>query len=282
MILLPRLRIRSRRRTSTTNKVSEESKDQEQLAGEMSFWDHLEVLRGTLFRSILYVCLAAVVCFSLKDLMFKVVFYPADADFFLYRFLHWKVNVNLINTDVVAQFFVHLKVACLVGLVLVFPLVIWEIWKFIAPALYEKEKKIVRGAFILASVLFYLGVACGYFFVLPVCLQFFMNYSVGENVTNMINLNSYISLFISMVFMIGLVFEFPSVIAVLSRFGVVTKDILRKYRKHAFVVVLILAALITPADPLSMFVLAVPLYGLYEFSITQCKNPVLEKEEDEE
>jgi sec-independent protein translocase protein TatC len=134
----------------------------------------------------------------------------------------------------------------------------------------------------LASVLFYLGVACGYFFVLPVCLQFFMNYSVGENVTNMINLNSYISLFISMVFMIGLVFEFPSVIAVLSRFGVVTKDVLRKYRKHAFVVVLILAALITPADPLSMFVLAIPLYGLYEFSITQCKNPVLEKEEDEE
>ena len=124
--------------------MSEESKDQEQLAGEMSFWDHLEVLRGTLFRSILYVCLAAVVCFSLKDLMFKVVFYPADADFFLYRFLHWKVNVNLINTDVVAQFFVHLKVACLVGLVLVFPLVIWEIWKFIAPALYEKEKKICR------------------------------------------------------------------------------------------------------------------------------------------
>ncbi len=98
----------------------------------------------------------------------------------------------------------------------------------------------------------------------------------------MINLNSYISLFISMVFMIGLVFEFPSVIAVLSRFGVVTKDILRKYRKHAFVVVLILAALITPADPLSMFVLAIPLYGLYECSITQCKNPVLEKEEAEE
>lgn len=248
----------------------------------MSFWDHLEVLRGTLFRSILYVCLAAVLCFSFKNLLFKVVFYPADEDFFLYRWLNWKVNVNLINTDVVAQFFVHLKIACLVGLVIVFPLVIWEIWKFIAPALYEKEKKVVRGAFLMASILFYVGVACGYCFVLPVCLQFFMNYSVGDNVTNMINLNSYIGLFTSMVFLIGLVFEFPSVIAVLSRFGIVTRDILKKYRKHAFVVVLVLSAFITPADPLSMFVLTVPLYLLYEFSIFQCKDPVPEKEEDEE
>jgi sec-independent protein translocase protein TatC len=247
----------------------------------MSFWDHLEVLRGTLFRSILYVFVAALLCFSLKDILFKVVFYPSREDFFLYRFLHWKVNVDLINTDVVAQFFVHLKVACLVGLVMVFPLVIWEIWKFIAPALYENEKKVVRGAFMMASVLFYLGVACGYCFVLPVCLQFFMNYSVGESVTNLINLNSYISLFISMVFMIGLVFEFPSVIAVLSHFGIVTSDILKQYRKHAFVVVLILAALITPADPLSMFVLAIPLYGLYEFSISRCK-PAIEDDDNEE
>lgn len=233
-----------------------------------------------MFRSILYVCLAAVVCFSFKNLLFKVVFYPADKDFILYRLLHWNVDVNMINTDVVAQFFVHLKIACLVGLVVVFPLIIWEIWKFIAPALYEKEKKVVRGAFLMASILFYLGVLCGYFFVLPVCLQFFMNYSVGENVTNMINLNSYIGLFTSMVFLIGLVFEFPSVIAVLSRFGLVTRDILRKYRKHAFLVVLVLAAFITPADPLSMFVLAVPLYLLYEFSILQSREPVAEEEEE--
>ena len=238
----------------------------------MSFWDHLEVLRGTLFRSVLAVVLLSVGFLFIPEHLFRAVLYPTTADFPLYRWLHLDFRMQLVNIEVTAQFFVHLKMAVLCGVVLAFPYLIWEIWRFIAPALYEQEKKAVRTAFGLSSGLFYLGVAVGYLLVLPVCLMFFMNYSVSETVQNTISLSSYISLFISMVFLVGLIFEFPTVILVLSSLGLVGKDTLRKYRKHAFVVILLLAAFITPSDPVSMFVLAVPLYGLYEFSILVCRD----------
>lgn len=238
----------------------------------MSFWDHLEVLRGTLFRSVLAVVALSVVFLFIPEQLFQAVLWPTTAEFPLYRMLHLDFKMQLVNIEVTAQFFVHLKMAVLCGVVLAFPYLVWEIWRFIAPALYENEKKAVRKAFSLSSGLFYLGVAVGYAVVLPVCLMFFMNYSVSETVQNTISLSSYISLFTSMVFLVGLLFEFPTVILVLSSLGLVGKDTLRKYRKHAFVVILILAAFITPSDPVSMFVLAVPLYGLYEFSILICRD----------
>lgn len=238
----------------------------------MSFWDHLEVLRGTLFRSVLAVVALSVVFLFIPERLFQAVLWPTTAEFPLYRMLHLDFKMQLVNIEVTAQFFVHLKMAVLCGVVLAFPYLVWEIWRFIAPALYENEKKAVRKAFSLSSGLFYLGVAVGYAVVLPVCLMFFMNYSVSETVQNTISLSSYISLFTSMVFLVGLLFEFPTVILVLSSLGLVGKDTLRKYRKHAFVVILILAAFITPSDPVSMFVLAIPLYGLYEFSILICRD----------
>ena len=238
----------------------------------MSFWDHLEVLRGTLFRSVLAVVALSVVFLFIPEQLFQAVLWPTTAEFPLYRMLHLDFKMQLVNIEVTAQFFVHLKMAVLCGVVLAFPYLVWEIWRFIAPALYENEKKGVRKAFSLSSGLFYLGVAVGYAVVLPVCLMFFMNYSVSETVQNTISLSSYISLFTSMVFLVGLLFEFPTVILVLSSLGLVGKDTLRKYRKHAFVVILILAAFITPSDPVSMFVLAIPLYGLYEFSILICRD----------
>ncbi len=238
----------------------------------MSFWDHLEVLRGTLFRSVVAVVALSVVFLFIPEQLFQAVLWPTTAEFPLYRMLHLDFKMQLVNIEVTAQFFVHLKMAVLCGVVLAFPYLVWEIWRFIAPALYENEKKAVRKAFSLSSGLFYLGVAVGYAVVLPVCLMFFMNYSVSETVQNTISLSSYISLFTSMVFLVGLLFEFPTVILVLSSLGLVGKDTLRKYRKHAFVVILILAAFITPSDPVSMFVLAIPLYGLYEFSILICRD----------
>ena len=192
-------------------------------------------------------------------------------DFILDRWLGLDFNMTLINIEVSAQFFVHLKVSVIMAAIVAFPYIIWEIWRFIAPALYENEKKAVRKAFGMSSFLFYLGVAVGYFIVLPVCLMFFMNYRVSDAVENTITLSSYISLFTSMVFLIGLLFEFPTVVMVLSHLGILTRKQLRSYRKAAFVVILILAALITPSDPFSMFVLSIPLYGLYEFSILVCK-----------
>ena len=248
----------------------------------MSFWDHLEVLRGTLFRSILAILIFTVVFLSIKGPLVKMGLWPTSEDFILYKMLHLPFKMELINIDVSAQFFVHLKVSVLAAVVIAFPYIIWEIWRFVSPALYDNEKKAVGKAFGMSSGLFYIGSAIGYFVVLPVCLMFFMNYTVSDDVANTISLNSYISLFVSMVFLIGLIFEFPTVVVVLSSLGILTKDHLRKYRKHAFVVILILAAFITPSDPVSMFVLAVPLYALYEFSILMCKKGVPEDEEETE
>jgi len=238
----------------------------------MSFWDHLDVLRGVLLRSALAVVALTAVFLCLKDALFAVVLWPACEDFVLYKTLGIQFSMDLVNIEVSAQFFAHLKMAALSGVVLAFPYIIFEIWRFVAPALYEKEKKAVGTAFALSSGLFYLGVAVGYFVVLPVCLMFFMNYTVSPDIVNTITLNSYISIFISMVFLIGIVFEFPAVAMVLSKLGVIDRGTLRKYRRHAFIAILVLAALITPSDPFSMLVLAIPMYGLYELSIILCKR----------
>ena len=239
---------------------------------EMSFWDHLDALRGTLFRSVLAVFLVSIVFLFIPRQLFSAVLWPTAPGFVLYRLLGWDFSMSLVNIEVSAQFFAHLKVSVLCALVVAFPYVIWEIWKFVAPALYENEKKAVGRAFWLSSGLFYAGVAVGYFIVLPVCLMFFMNYTVSDAIANTITLSSYMSMFISMVFLIGILFEFPSVIMALSSIGIVDRGMLRKGRKYAVIAVLLLSALITPSDPFSMFVLAIPLYGLYELSIILCRN----------
>ena len=239
---------------------------------EMSFWDHLEALRGTLFRSVLAVALLSVIFLCIPKTLFKAVLWPTTADFPLYRLPGVDFSMSLINIELSAQFFVYLKVAVLCGVVLAFPFIVWEIWRFVAPALYDNERKAVRGAFWLSSGLFYLGVAVGYFVVLPVCLMFFVNFSVSDTIVNTISLSSYMSLFTGMVFLIGLLFEFPTVVLALSAIGIVNRGWLRKGRRYAVVAVLLLSAVITPSDPFSMFVLAIPLYGLYELSILLCRR----------
>ena len=237
----------------------------------MSFWDHLDVLRGTLFRSALSVFLASIVMFCFKDFLFgKVILAPSRPDFFMYKILGGGVSMQLINTEVSAQFFVHLKVSFICGFVIAFPYIIYEIWKFIAPALYDNEMRSVRKAFLGSALLFYAGVATGFCLIFPVTLSFFQGYTVSDAIANTITLNSYISMFSSMVILFGIVFEFPILIAILSNMGIVTREMLTKYRKHAFVGVLIVAAVITPADPFSMLIAAAPLYLLYELSVIVC------------
>lgn len=241
---------------------------------EMTFWDHLDVLRGTLFRSAVAVILFSVLFFIFKTELFEFVFAPTKDDFLVYRWFGSEMNMTLVNLEISAQFFIHLKVAMMCGVIVAVPYIIYEIWRFISPALYDTEKKPIRSAFLLASVLFYLGTVVGYLFVLPVCINFFMNYTISDEVLNTISLESYISMFTSMVLMIGIVFEFPAVIAVLSKLGLIYRSTLQNLRRYAVVVILIVSAIITPSDPFSMFVLAVPLYALYEFSIILCrKNP---------
>ena len=249
---------------------------------EMTFWDHLEELRGTILRSLAAVCLCAVLGLIFRDFLFNgVILPPTRPDFVVYRLLGWDFTMRLINVELSAQFFAHLKAAFAAGLVVAFPYVIWELWKFVAPALYAREKGPVRTAFALSTGLFYLGVAVGYFIVLPFCLRFFLSYTVSDAVENAITLGSYMSMFFSMVLLIGIAFEFPAVVMVLGRLGVVSRSLLRKGRKYAIVLMLVLAALITPADPFSMFVLAIPLYLLYELSILLCSKSAENSESGE-
>ena len=237
--------------------------------GEMSFWDHLDELRSALLRSLVCVLVLFVVGFFFKEALFDgVVLRPTRPDFWLYRLLGVSQRVDLINIDIAAQFFTHIKITFLCALVVGFPLIVFEIWRFVAPALYEKEKRAIRRAFALGGGLFYLGVAVGYFIVMPVLLVFFNDYSVSETVVNTFSLHSYISIFTAMVFLMGLLFEFPTVLAVLGQLGIVHRGLLRRGWRYAIMVILILAAVLTPTgDPFTMLVVALPLVLLYELSI---------------
>ena len=242
--------------------------------GEMTFWDHLEELRGSLFRMLAVFAVAVVVLFFFKEFLFdNIILAPSKSDFFLYQLLGADFSMTLVNIELAAQFLIHMKITFICALIVTFPYLIYEIWRFIMPALYEKEKKAVKGAFALSSGLFYLGVAVGYLIIFPVMLYFFANYQVSADIPNTFSLSSYISLLISTVLAFGIVFEFPTVIALLSALGIVTKEMLRGFRKHAVCVVLILAAIITPTgDPFSLLVCSIPIYILYELSILMCRS----------
>lgn len=242
--------------------------------GEMTFWDHLEDLRGCIFRMLAVFAAAVVALFFFKEFLFEnIILAPSRSDFFLYRILGADFSMTLVNIEVTAQFLIHMKVTFISALILTFPYIIYEVWRFVAPALYEKEKHAVSGAFAFASVLFYIGVAVGYMIVFPLMLNFFSGYQVSPDIPNTFSLTSYISLFTSLVLTFGIVFEFPTVVAVMSSLGIVTKEMLKSLRRYAICVVLILAAIITPSgDPFSLMVVSVPLYVLYEFSILICRK----------
>lgn len=247
-------------------------------SGEMTFWDHLDELKKSIFRIVLVLLVAAVGLFAFKDFLFDgLILAPSKGDFFLYKWIGADVSLSLVNIEVTAQFMIHMKMAFLCALVLTFPYIIYKVWQFIAPALYDNERRKVRNAFLFASVLFYLGVTVGYTLIFPLMLNFFADYQVSSEVPNTFSLSSYISLLTSMVLTFGIVFEFPTIVALLSSLGILTKQTMVKFRRHAILVVVILAAVITPSgDPFSLTVVAVPLYLLYEFSVFICKPAKVE------
>lgn len=242
-------------------------------SGEMTFWDHLDVLRASIFRVVLVLLLTAVGLFAFKDFLFDdLLLAPSKEDFFLYRWIGADVSLDLVNIEVTAQFMIHMKMAFLCAIVLTFPYLIYKVWQFIAPALYENEKRKVRNAFLFASGLFYFGVFIGFTLIFPLMLNFFADYQVSSSVPNMFSLSSYISLLTSMVLTFGIVFEFPVLVALLSAISILKKETMTKYRRHAICAVVILAAVITPSgDPFSLTIVAIPLYLLYEFSVLICK-----------
>ena len=250
--------------------------------GEMTFWDHLEELRGSLFRMLAVFGVSVVGLFFFKGFIFDdIILAPSKPDFIMYQLLGADFSMTLVNIELAAQFLIHMKITFICALVITFPYLIFEVWRFIAPALYEKEKKAVKGAFLFSSVLFYIGVLVGYMIVFPLMLNFFSGYQVSPDISNTFSLTSYISMFTSMVLIFGIVFEFPTVAVVLSSMGVLSKETLKSFRRHAICAVLILAALITPSgDPFSLLVVSVPLYLLYEFSVLICKKGVKTVEEE--
>ena len=240
---------------------------------EMTFWDHLEVLRWVILRVGIALVVAFCVCFAFMPKMFdKIITAPTKGDFFMYKALgglfDGDFNVDLININVTAPFFTHMSTSLWVAVILIFPYVLWEIWRFVAPALYPSEKKGVRSTFVGAGGLFYLGCALGYFVIFPITFRFLAGYHIGEGILTQISLNSYISTFLSIIFVMGLVFELPILAYLLSSLGILHKPILKQYRRYAIVILLILAALITPTgDPFTLGVVFLPIYLLYEVSI---------------
>ena len=254
--------------------------------GNLSFWEHLEVLRWTVFRILIAVIIAFILIFSTKDFVFtKVVFAPLNSDFWFYRTLcslgellrfpdlcPESFNIKLINFNLAGQLMTHITSSFSLGLVLVVPYLLFEIWKFVKPALYPNEKSHVGVVFLSSSFLFYLGVITSYFVIFPLTVRFLGTYEVSELVPNQISLQSYMGTLYILTFSLGIMFEMPVLAYLLSKIGLINKQMLKKVRSYAFVILLILSALITPTtDPFTMSVVALPLYLLYELSILVSK-----------
>lgn len=251
----------------------------------MTFWDHLDELRGVLFRSAIVVFVLMAVVFVNKRIVFdEIIFAPVDSNFILYKWFGSlsslfgisapaPFSVTLINIELSAQFFTHMSVSMTLAFILAVPYILYQFWSFVSPGLYEKEKAAVKRAFAFASLLFFIGVLVGYFFVFPLTVRFLGTYQVSDWVVNQISLKSYISMFTWLILIMGVVFEMPALAAILSRMGIITKSMLKKYRKHAFTILIIVAAVITPsADAFTLFIVGAPLYLLYEFSILICRD----------
>ncbi len=251
---------------------------------EMSFWDHLEDFRKVLFRSVLFLLVILCVVFANKRILFdEIIFAPADDGFVLYSFFDrvlsffgmpgtGNFSLDLINIELTSQFMTHISVSFYVSLIISMPFLLYQLWLFVSPALYRREKKVARIAFSSASLLFYAGVLAGYFLVFPLTLRFLANYQVSEAVVNQISLHSYISMFTWVIISMGVVFEMPALAALLSRLGLLTGEFLKKNRKYAFTFLMVAAAVITPSgDAFTLFLVGMPMYILYEISILVCK-----------
>lgn len=249
---------------------------------EQSFLDHLEVLRWHLIRSVFVIFIFTSVAFIFPEFLFdKIILASKHPNFPTYRFFCWlseslsfgealcisATPFELMNIKMSGQFSTHIVVSLMAGIIASFPYVFWEIWRFVKPALHSREKKYSRGIVFYTSLLFMIGVLFGYFVVAPLSVQFLGNYQVSSQVANQINLNSFISTVTTVCLANGIVFLLPMLIYFLSKLGLITPQFLRQYRKHALVVLMILAAIITPPDIMSLLIVTLPLMVLYEISI---------------
>lgn len=263
---------------------------------EMSFLDHLEELRWHLIRATLSVLIAGVVAFIAKEFIFDVVLLgPKQPSFITYRvlcnvaqsigldesFCYTEIPFSIQNRTMSGQFSIHMWTAITAGFIIAFPYILYEFWRFISPALHDKERKASRGFIVIASLLFFIGVLFGYYIISPLSINFLGSYQVSKEVVNEIDLDSYMGLIRASALASGIIFELPIIMFLLTKIGLVTPEILRQYRKFALVGILIVSAIITPPDIASQIVVAIPVLILYEISIFISKM-VLKKERKKE
>ena len=235
---------------------------------KQSFWEHLDVLRAAIVKSLLVAVVFGVAAFCFKEELFAVILAPKDADFITYRLLYSLGGLVLINTGLAGQFIIHMKAALCAGVLCASPYILYQLFRFVSPALYVNERKYVVQVVGGGYAMFALGVAVSYFLIFPLTFRFLETYQVSGEVENMIALQSYISTLMTMSLAMGLVFEIPILSWLFAKLGFLSADFMRKYRKHAIVVILVVAAIITPtSDVFTLSLVSLPIWILYETSI---------------
>ena len=265
---------------------------------KMTFWDHLEEFRWTLVRSVIALFVFAIVGFILMpDLYDRVIMAPTKSDFFLYDYL-CKItsevpflpdfcddtfHVTIININMASQFFRHMSTSFWLALILAFPYLAFELWRFVKPALYLEEKKNIRWIFVFGTVMFFIGCLLGYSIIFPITFRFLTTYQLSDLIENQISLDSYMDNFLMLIFIMGVMFELPLLSWLLSKLGLLNRSFFKKYRRHAIIIILAAAALITPSgDPFTLMVVFFPLYLLYELSSIFVKPAPVKEDIDEE
>lgn len=248
---------------------------------EMSFWGHLEELRSHLIRAVIVLLVLAITAFIMRKFIFDVIILaPKDPDFITYRAFcalgRW-LNIDsicigtepmqIVNIEMSGQFMIHVYVSLMAAVVVALPYLLWEIWSFVRPALLPKEKKYSRGAVVYSTLLFAIGMLFSYYLIVPLTVNFFSTYQVSESIANTITLSSYISTVVSVTLACGIVFELPIIVFFLTRVGILTPAFMKKNRKYVLIILLTIAAIITPPDIFSQILVTIPLMLLYEFSI---------------
>jgi len=271
--------------------------DQPALEGKnMSFLDHVDELRSYIIRSIIAILIGGIVAFSfIKEIVGQVIFGPTKKDFITYQLMcdlgHYLKRGDALcigdfpfiiqNIGVTTQFLQAFKIAAIAGIIIAFPYILFQIWRFVKPALSSKEQNKTTGFVFFCSSLFFLGLGFGYFILTPISMNFLGNFSLGDDIQNQFSLQSVVGFVTTMSFGTGLIFELPVLIYFLAKLGLITPAFLKKYRKHSFVVILILSAFVTPPDVVSQVMLTIPLYLLFEFGIVIAKKVYKDREKED-
>ena len=240
------------------------------MSEQLTFWEHLDELRSCIIRSLVVVVVAAAAAFLLKDWLFAVVLAPRSSDFVSYRLLGIDEGfaLHLMNTGLTEQFMTHMRVALYAGLLPASPYVLYQLFRFVSPGLYQNERRAATKMVGSAYLMFILGTAVDYFLIFPLTVRFLGTYQVSPDVDNMLTLQSYVDTLIGMSFVMGVVFELPVVCAILGKMGLINSRLMTEYRRHAIVAILMVSAIITPTtDVFTLLVVALPIWLLYEVSI---------------